>query len=180
MSWYRTPLWDLRPDTASCWNVAIWNLRPCFCGVPSLTRGRVCSLQCTHSMVHLSRTRNHILLSHLRFLQPGGPGSHIYIPQEQGGPVIPPGTEVPVRHLLWLLQSLPRSRLTVSQSVLLPAKLIIIIVHICWKSVVFVISFFYVRIHTETEIITVQCMFIDYSFNCYRGFPFWLLVQFFA
>jgi hypothetical protein len=38
------------------------------------------------------RTRNHILLSHLKLPQPGGPGSHIYIPQEQGGPVIPPGT----------------------------------------------------------------------------------------
>jgi hypothetical protein len=24
--------------------------------------------------------------------QPGGPGTRIYIPQEQGGPVIPPGT----------------------------------------------------------------------------------------
>jgi hypothetical protein len=38
------------------------------------------------------RTRNHILLSHLRLSQPGGPGSRIYIPQEQGDPVIPPGT----------------------------------------------------------------------------------------
>jgi hypothetical protein len=37
----------------------------------------------------LLRTRNHTLLSHLRLPQPGGPGSHIYIPQEQGGPVIP-------------------------------------------------------------------------------------------
>jgi hypothetical protein len=33
------------------------------------------------------RTRNHTLLSHLRLPQPGGPGSRIYIPQEQGGPV---------------------------------------------------------------------------------------------
>jgi hypothetical protein len=36
------------------------------------------------------RTRIHTLLSHLRLLQPAGPGSRIYIPQEQGGPVIPP------------------------------------------------------------------------------------------
>jgi hypothetical protein len=35
------------------------------------------------------RTRNHILLSYLRLPQPGGPGSLIYIPQEQSGPVIP-------------------------------------------------------------------------------------------
>jgi hypothetical protein len=28
------------------------------------------------------RTHDHILLSHVRLLQPGGPGSRIYIPQE--------------------------------------------------------------------------------------------------
>jgi hypothetical protein len=38
------------------------------------------------------RTRNHTLLSHLRFPQAGGAGSRIYISQEQGGPVTPPGT----------------------------------------------------------------------------------------
>jgi hypothetical protein len=38
------------------------------------------------------RTRNRTLLSHLRLPQPGGPGSRIYIPREQGGPVIPSGT----------------------------------------------------------------------------------------
>jgi hypothetical protein len=48
------------------------------------------------------RTRNHILLSHLRLPQPGGPGSRICIPQEQGGPVIPPGTGFPLRRLLRL------------------------------------------------------------------------------
>jgi hypothetical protein len=41
------------------------------------------------------RTYGHILLSHLRLPQPGGPGPRIYIPQEQGGPVIPPGTGFP-------------------------------------------------------------------------------------
>jgi hypothetical protein len=48
------------------------------------------------------RTRNHTLLSHLRLAQPGGPGSHIYIPQEQGGPVKPPGTGFPLRRVLRL------------------------------------------------------------------------------
>jgi hypothetical protein len=38
------------------------------------------------------KTRNRTLLSHLRHPQSGGPGPRIYIPQEQGGPVIPPGT----------------------------------------------------------------------------------------
>jgi hypothetical protein len=41
------------------------------------------------------RTRNNTLPFHLRLPQPGGPGSRIYIPQEQGGPVIPPGTGLP-------------------------------------------------------------------------------------
>jgi hypothetical protein len=41
------------------------------------------------------RTHGHILLSHLRLAQPGGPGPRIYILQEQGGPVLPPGTWFP-------------------------------------------------------------------------------------
>jgi hypothetical protein len=48
------------------------------------------------------RTCNHAILSHQRLPQPGGPGSGIYIPQEQGGPVIPPETEFPLRSLLRL------------------------------------------------------------------------------
>jgi hypothetical protein len=35
------------------------------------------------------KTRYHILLSHLRLLQSGGPGPRIFIPQEQDGPAIP-------------------------------------------------------------------------------------------
>jgi hypothetical protein len=48
------------------------------------------------------RTHDHILLSHLRLPQPGGPGPRIYIPQEQGSPVIPPGTVFSFRRLLRL------------------------------------------------------------------------------
>jgi hypothetical protein len=50
MSWYRAPLWDLRPDITSYRNVAVWNLQSCFCEAPSLTRGWVCNLQCNHSI----------------------------------------------------------------------------------------------------------------------------------
>jgi hypothetical protein len=35
--------------------VAVWNLRSCFYGAPSLTRGRVCNLQCNHSMVRVAQ-----------------------------------------------------------------------------------------------------------------------------
>jgi hypothetical protein len=48
------------------------------------------------------RTRNHTLLSHVRLPQPGGPGSRIYIPKEEGGPVIPLGTGFPLHRLLRL------------------------------------------------------------------------------
>jgi hypothetical protein len=49
------------------------------------------------------RNRNLTLLSHLRLPQPGGPGSRIYIPQEQGGPVMPLGTGFPLCRLLRLV-----------------------------------------------------------------------------
>jgi hypothetical protein len=45
-------------------------------------------------------THDHILLSQIWDPQPGGPGPRIYIPQEQGGPVIPTGTGIPFRRLL--------------------------------------------------------------------------------
>jgi hypothetical protein len=70
-------------------------------GAPSLTRGWFCNLlvQLLPGIARAVtlgskslRTHGHILLSHLRLPQPGRPGSRIYIPQEQGGPVIPPGT----------------------------------------------------------------------------------------
>jgi hypothetical protein len=53
--------------------------------------------------LELCRTHNHILLSHLRLPQPGGPDPLIYIPQEQGGLVIPPGTGFPFCYLVGLL-----------------------------------------------------------------------------
>jgi hypothetical protein len=50
-----SPLCALYPDITSCRNVAVWNLASCFCGAPSLTRGRVCNLQCNHSMVRAAQ-----------------------------------------------------------------------------------------------------------------------------
>jgi hypothetical protein len=44
----------------------------------------------------------HFIVSDSRLPQPGGPGPRIYIPQEQGGPVIPPGTGLSFRRLLRL------------------------------------------------------------------------------
>jgi hypothetical protein len=88
-SWYRAPLWDLRPDIISCRNVAARTLRSRFCGAPSWREdgSTICSLITQWS--ESRRIRNHTLLSHMRLLQPGGPGSRIYIPQKQNTPVIP-------------------------------------------------------------------------------------------
>jgi hypothetical protein len=85
-------------------------LRVCYFVEPSLTRGRVCNLLLLLVLAstvplgsELRGTEYHIFLSQfLRLLQPGGPGPRIYIPQEQGGPVKPPGTGFPFCHLLRL------------------------------------------------------------------------------
>jgi hypothetical protein len=68
-----------------------------FCLTPSLTRAWVCNLL-VQLLLGLARavtlgsksrrSHGHILLSQLKLLQPGGTGLRIYIPQEQGGPVI--------------------------------------------------------------------------------------------
>jgi hypothetical protein len=78
--------------------ISFRQLRVCYFVAPSLIRGWVCNLL-VQLLLGLARavtlgskshrTHGHILLSHLRLPQPGGPGSRIYIPQEQCGPAIP-------------------------------------------------------------------------------------------
>jgi hypothetical protein len=90
---------------------SVWQLWVSWSSAPSLRRGRVCNLL-VQFLLGLARavtlgyksrrTYDYILLSHLRLPQPGGPGSRIYIPQEEGGPVIAPGTGFPFRRLLRL------------------------------------------------------------------------------
>jgi hypothetical protein len=66
--------------------ISFRQLRVCYFVAPSLTRGRVCNL-----IVQLSRrTHDHILLSHLRLLQPGGPGSLYLYPPGTGWPSYTP------------------------------------------------------------------------------------------
>jgi hypothetical protein len=63
----------------------------------------ICSYNCFWALPEQSQQNSdHILLSQLRLPQPGGPGPHIYIFQEQGSPVIPQGTEFPFHRLLRL------------------------------------------------------------------------------
>jgi hypothetical protein len=70
--------------------------------------------QRSHSWVRVPRDSwPYFTVSDSRLPQSGGPGSRIYIPQEQGGPVIPPGTAFPFRRLLrlaglrWRYSNLP-------------------------------------------------------------------------
>jgi hypothetical protein len=92
--------------------------RVCYFVAPSLTRGRVCNfviyckllLDLARAVTLKSkscRTHGHILLSHLRLPQPGRSGPRIYIPQEQGGPGIPP--EWTHLGIVWRLISVPPS-----------------------------------------------------------------------
>jgi hypothetical protein len=110
LSWCQAPIWDPRSILLSPWNF-FRQLRFCNFVVPSLMRGRACNLF-VQLLLGLARavilgsksrrTRGHILLSLMRLPQPGGPGSRIYVPQEQGGPVIPPDTVFPFCRLLRL------------------------------------------------------------------------------
>jgi hypothetical protein len=63
-------------------------------GAPSLTRGSVCRLQLrlVLASVDILGSSPAFTVSDSRLFQPGGPGRRIYIPQEQDGPVILPGT----------------------------------------------------------------------------------------
>jgi hypothetical protein len=57
--------------------------------------------QRSHSRVRVPRdTCLYFSISDSRLPQPGGPDPRIYIPPEQGAPVISPGTGFPFRRLL--------------------------------------------------------------------------------
>jgi hypothetical protein len=100
LSWCQAPS-GTRDQFFFLFDISFRQLWVCYFVAHSLTRGRVCNLlvqlllglaRAVTPWSKSCRTHGHILLSHLRIPQPEGPGPHIYIPQEQGGPVIPPGT----------------------------------------------------------------------------------------
>jgi hypothetical protein len=65
--------------------IAVGHLRSSCCGAPSLTRGRVCNLlySCFWALPEQSLSGPAQLTAIFYCL---GPGSLVYIPQEQGGP----------------------------------------------------------------------------------------------
>jgi hypothetical protein len=103
-SWCEVPVWGPRPDF-----YYYHTLRVCWCGVPSLTRGRVCHLQLLLALANVvilgseSHRTHHILLFQILDFPnlEGGPGPCIYSPWEQGSPVMPPDTGFSFHCLLW-------------------------------------------------------------------------------
>jgi hypothetical protein len=96
----------------SPWRQALWDSRSVFyfqlntCDnslhvTSSLTRGWVCHLQLLLALTSAIIFGSESVLSHIQDPQPGGSGPRIYIPQEQGGPVITSGTGFPFRCPLW-------------------------------------------------------------------------------
>jgi hypothetical protein len=74
--------------------------------------------QRSHSQVRIPwNSWTYFTLSNSRLPQPGGQDPLIYIPHEQGGPVIPPGTGFPFRRLLLLAG--PRWRYSTAPPLLL-------------------------------------------------------------
>jgi hypothetical protein len=72
-------------------------LRVCYFAAHTLKRGRVCNLLLLLDLASAVPwdSRPYFIILFLRFPQPGGPGTRIYIPQEQGGPRYTPGHWVP-------------------------------------------------------------------------------------
>jgi hypothetical protein len=59
--------------------------------------------QRSHSRVRAPQdSKPHFTVSDSRLPQHGGPGPRIYIPQKEGGPIIPPDIGFPFRRLLQL------------------------------------------------------------------------------
>jgi hypothetical protein len=105
LSWCQAPIQGLRPDFYYCQTVAcllMWSaLSDERTGQPFTVAAG--PRQRRHSWVWVPRdSRTYYAVSDSRLHQPRGPGPRIYIPQEQGHPVIPPGTGFSFRRLLRL------------------------------------------------------------------------------
>jgi hypothetical protein len=103
-SWRQAP-WDSQPVFFFNWTfaVVVLMLHPLWQEDGSFTIAAGLH-QRSHSRIQVSRiSRPYFSVSDSRLLHPGRPSHCIYIPQEQGGPVIPPGTGFPFRRLLQLL-----------------------------------------------------------------------------
>jgi hypothetical protein len=104
LSWCQVPSW-----TQDQIFVTVRPLLVCWCGAPCLKRGRVCRLQFCWSSPAQSYSGPSTVGSWPYFTvldskipPPAGTRHRIYIPQEQGGPLISPGTGFSFHRLLRL------------------------------------------------------------------------------
>jgi hypothetical protein len=91
LSWCQAPIWDLRPDFYYCQTVAgslMWgSLSDEWTYLPFTIAAGL--WQRSHSWVRVPRDSwPYFTVTHSKLPQPGGPSPRIYVPQEQGGPVI--------------------------------------------------------------------------------------------
>jgi hypothetical protein len=103
LSWCQAPIWGPKQDFYHCQTVAsllMWGaLSDERTGLSFATAAD--PRQRSHSQVRVPRDSwPYFTTSNSRLPQPGEPGPRIYIPQEQGGTAIPPGTGFPCRRLL--------------------------------------------------------------------------------
>jgi hypothetical protein len=95
LAWCQAPIWGLRPDFYYCQTVACLLMWGAFSDERTGLSFTIAAgpRQRCHSWVQVPRDSwPYFTVSDSRLPQPGGPGSRIYIPQEEGDPVIPPGT----------------------------------------------------------------------------------------
>jgi hypothetical protein len=116
LSWSQASTWDLWPDFYYCQTLAgllMWGtLSDKRTGLPfTIAAG---PRQRSHCRVQVpGDSWPYFTVSDSRLPQTGGPRPCIYIPQEQGGKVITPGTRFPFRHFLrlaglwWRYSNLP-------------------------------------------------------------------------
>jgi hypothetical protein len=94
LSWYQAPIWGLQQDLYywSFSGLLMWGaLSEERTGLSFTIAAGPC--QRNHSCVRVTwDSWPYFTFSDSRLPQPGGPGSRIYVPQEQDGPVIPSGT----------------------------------------------------------------------------------------
>jgi hypothetical protein len=103
LSWNKAPIWGLWPHFYYCQTVTGLLMSDILCDKRTGLSFTIATgpRQRSHSQVRVPRDSwPHFTVSDSRLPLPGGPGPRTYIPQEQGGPVISPGTGFPFRRLV--------------------------------------------------------------------------------
>jgi hypothetical protein len=96
----------------------------------------------------------------LRLPQPGGPGPCIYFPQEQGGPVMRPGTGFPFRRLLRLAGLRWRYSIPVVEYVVVYAVVVHVVVYAVVEYVVVCAVIEYVVVYVGVYVVYAVIIYV--------------------